>query len=256
MTDDCFDVANKVALVTGASGGLGEHFARTLAARGARVALCARRADQLTRVADDITASGGTALAVAMDVSDDDSVNAAVAAVEEAFGVPHILVNNAGIARTERFLEITPEAWQRTLDVNLTGVFRVGQAVARRMAASKQGGSIINIASLLAFVVQPTQAAYASTKAAVVHLTSSMARELGRNGIRVNAIAPGYFVSDMNRAFFESPAGEELAKQLFPRRTGELRELDGPLLLLASDASTYMTGVTVQVDGGTRLAMK
>ncbi|MFK8015017.1 MAG: SDR family NAD(P)-dependent oxidoreductase [Gammaproteobacteria bacterium] len=255
MIDNCFDVTEKIALVTGASGGLGEHFARTLAAHGARVALCARRTDNLTAIAADIESAGGKALAVAMDVSDETSVREALDAVEAGFGVPHILVNNAGIARTERFLDITPEAWQRTLDVNLTGVFRVGQAVARRMAASEQGGSIINIASLLAFVVQPTQAAYASTKAAVVHLTSSMARELGRNGIRVNAIAPGYFVSDMNRAFFESPAGAELAKQLFPRRTGDLRELDGPLLLLASQASSYMTGVTVQVDGGTRLAM-
>ena len=256
MTDSGFAIQDKIALVTGASGGLGEHFARTLAAHGAIVALGARRTDNLEQIAAQIHSAGGRALPVALDVSDEASVTDALDTIEAAHGVPDILVNNAGVAHTERFLDITPEAWQQTLDVNLTGVFRVGQAVARRMAASKKGGSIINIASLLAFVVQPTQAAYASTKAAVVHLTSSMARELARNQIRVNAIAPGYFVTEMNRAFFESDAGVVLAGQLFPRRTGRLSELDGPLLLLASEASSYMTGVTIQVDGGTRLAMK
>ncbi len=253
MNEHPFSVAGKVALVTGASGGLGEHFARVLAANGAAVALCARRVDQLERVADDLRAAGATTLPVALDVRDPGSIAAAMTTIEAELGTPDILINNAGIAQTQRFLDVTEDVWQRTIDVNLSGVFRVGQAVARSMAARGKGGSIINIASLLAFVVQPTQAAYASSKAGVVHLTESMACELGREKIRVNAIAPGYFVTEMNRAFFAGDQGKVLAKSLFPRRTGELHELDGALLLLASDASSYMSGETITVDGGTRL---
>lgn len=252
MSDSRFALTDKVAVVTGASSGLGAHFAQTLVDAGARVVLAARRVDRLEALAGKLGSE--RALAVAMDVSDMASIDRALDKAEAHFGPPDVLINNAGIARTERFLEITAEAWDQTLDVNLSGVFRVGQAVARRMATAGNGGSIVNIASLLAYVVQPTQAAYASTKAAVVHLTKSMALELAREKIRVNGIAPGYFVTDMNREFFTSERGQALAKMLFPRRTGELRELDGPLLLLASDASSYMTGTTITVDGGTRLA--
>ncbi|MEO1574967.1 MAG: SDR family oxidoreductase [Pseudomonadota bacterium] len=252
MTSSPFSLGNDVALVTGASSGLGAHFARTLHAAGARVALAARRTERLEELADELGRE--RAMPVALDVTSVESVNAALDAVTEAFDVPHILVNNAGMARTERFLEMSQKTWDLTLNVNLSGVFRVGQATAQRMAATGRGGRIINIASLLAFAVQPTQSAYASTKAAVVHLTKSMALELGREKIRVNAIAPGYFVTEMNAAFFGTDAGQALAKKLFPRRTGDLRELDGPLLLLASEASSYMTGTTVTVDGGTGLA--
>lgn len=252
MTATLFSLERKVALITGASSGLGEHFARTLHSAGARVVLTARRADRLAALADELGRE--RALPVAMDVTDAASIEAALDTAADAFDTPHVLINNAGMARTEPFLEIKPESWQRTLDVNLTGVFRVGQAVARRMAISERGGRIVNIASLLAFAVQPTQAAYASSKAAVVHLTRSMALELARNKIQVNAIAPGYFVTEINRTFFESERGQMLAGKLFPRRTGELGELDGALLLLASDASSYMTGTVITVDGGTGLA--
>jgi NAD(P)-dependent dehydrogenase (short-subunit alcohol dehydrogenase family) len=252
MSDSRFALTDKVAVVTGASSGLGAHFAQVLADAGARVVLAARREDRLEALAKKLGAE--RALPVAMDVADMASIDRALDKAEAHFGSLDVLINNAGIARTERFLEITTEAWDQTLDVNLSGVFRVGQAVARRMAKAGNGGNIINIASLLAYVVQPTQAAYASTKAAVVHLTKSMALELAREKIRVNGIAPGYFVTDMNRAFFEGERGQALAKMLFPRRTGELNELDGPLLLLASDASSYMTGTTITVDGGTCLA--
>ena len=254
MSDNLFDMHGRTAVVTGASSGLGEHFAQVLAGAGARVVLAARRAENLARLATRIEAAGGKALPVAMDVSQPDSIEAALETAQQEFGVPHVLINNAGIAKTERFLDITEEDWQRTLDVNLSGVFRVGQAVARRMAAGGEGGAIVNIASLLGMVVQPTQAAYASTKAAVIHLTRSMALELAREKIRVNAIAPGYFVTEMNRTFFASDHGRALAKRLFPRRTGELHELDGALLLLASDAGSYITGTTIAVDGGTMLA--
>ncbi len=252
MSSDLFTLDGSVALVTGASSGLGAHFARTLHAAGARVALAARRKDRLETLAD--TLGRDRALPVALDVTDAASIEQALDQIADAFGPVDVLINNAGMARTERFLEIDPETWARTLDVNLSGVFRVGQATARRMAAAGNGGRIVNIASLLGFVVQPTQAAYAASKAAVIHLTRSMALELAREKIRVNAIAPGYFVTEMNAAFFGSEAGQALAKRLFPRRTGELTELDGPLLLLASEASSYMTGTTLTVDGGTVLA--
>lgn len=254
MNHHRFSVADKVAIVTGASSGLGAHFARVLAAEGAAVALCARRVERLEELAREINESGGRAVPIALDVCDDDSVRKAIAVVEEQLGSPDILINNAGVAQTQRFVDITPDVWQHTLDVNLTGVFRVAQAVARSMTRAGRGGSIVNIASLLAFVVQPTQAAYASSKAAVVHLTESMAVELGKEKIRVNAIAPGYFVTEMNRSFFEGEGGQVLAKRLFPRRTGELPELDGALMLLASDAGSYINGTTLVVDGGTRLA--
>ena len=252
MNASLFSLDDDIALVTGASSGLGAHFARTLHGAGAKVVLAARREDRLQALADELGRE--RALPVALDVTDAHSIEAALDAAEATFGTPNVLINNAGMAKTEFFLSMSPETWSRTLDVNLSGVFRVGQATARRMAAAKCGGRIVNIASLLAYVVQPTQAAYATTKAAVVHLTKSMALELGRNQIRVNALAPGYFMTEMNEAFLTSSAGEALAAKLFPKRTGELAELEGPLLLLASKASSYITGTTLTVDGGTALA--
>lgn len=249
-----FDLSGKSALITGASSGLGAHFGAVLGGAGAKVVLAARREQALAAQVQALRERGIEAHAVAMDVADRDSVDRAVAEAAALAGGLDVLVNNAGIADNARFLEMTEESWQRVLEVDLSGVFRVGQAAARVMAEQGRGGAIVNIASVLGLVVQPTQANYCTAKAGVIQLTQVMARELAREGIRVNAIAPGYFKTEINQDFFDSEAGEAYARQLFPRRIGELRELDGPLLLLASEAGSYMTGVTVPVDGGTVLA--
>ena len=253
MQPDLFDLSGKTALITGASSGLGAHFARVLLDAGAAVVLAARRTDRLEALAAELRkARGGEARVVRLDVSDRASVDAAVAEAAAQRGLD-IVVNNAGIADTQPFLEMSDESFDRIVDVNLGGVFRVGQAAARVMAAG-QGGSIVNIASVLGFVVQPTQAAYAASKAAVVHLTRSMALELRDSAIRVNAIAPGYFGTEINEKVFATERGQGLAKRLFPRRVGELQELNGTLLLLASGAGSYINGTTITVDGGTMLS--
>lgn len=248
------DLTGKVAVVTGASSGLGAHFAQVLGRAGAQVCLMARSADKLTHVAEGLAAHGITAHCYAADVTDRASLEAAFAAIAGAHGGTDILINNAGIARTAPYLEMEDSDWSAVLDTDLAGVWRCGQIAARQMVERGTGGSIINIASILGQVVQPTQTNYAAAKAGVLHLTKAMARELGRHNIRVNAIAPGYFQTEINADFFASDAGEKLIKKLFPRRLGTLSELDGPLLLLASDAGSFMTGTTLTVDGGATLA--
>jgi NAD(P)-dependent dehydrogenase (short-subunit alcohol dehydrogenase family) len=248
-----FDLAGKTALVTGASSGLGAHFARVLGEAGARVALLARHRARLEAEVETLRADGITAAGYVADVTERAGLSAAIDAAEADLGGLDILVNNAGVARTERFLEMSEEAWQTVLDVNLSGVWRTAQLVAKRMKARGAGGSIIQIASILGTLAQPTQANYAASKAGVLQLTRVMARELGRDGIRVNALAPGYFETEINAEFFASEAGQKLLGRLFPRRLGELRELDGPLLLLASSAGRFITGERITVDGGAQL---
>lgn len=245
-----FDVSARPALVTGASSGLGRHFAQTLAARGAPVALAARRLDRLEALAADIEARGGRALAIEMDVTSSRSVDDGIARAERSLGALHIVVNNSGIARPTPFLDIDDDAWSDVLDTNLNGAFSVARAAARAMVASGTAGSIINIASIYAFRHAPQVASYAASKAALVQLTGAMALELARHGIRVNAIAPGYVETEMNREFFASDAGRAMIKRVPQRRLGRVQDLDGALLLLASDAGGYMTGATIVVDGG------
>lgn len=244
---DLFSLAGRVALVTGASGGLGRHFARVLHAAGASVALAARRPDA---VAADAAALGPRAMAVALDVTDAGAVAAALDAVQARFGTCDLLVNNAGIAATKPFLDHTAEDWDRVMEVDLRGAFVTAQEVARRMVAAGAPGAIVNIASILGARVIPGVASYSAAKAGLLHLTRQMAVELARHRIRVNAIAPGYVATDINRDFFASEAGQAVIKRIPQRRLGTVEDLTGPLLLLASEAGAHMTGSVVTVDGG------
>jgi len=250
IIDPLFDIRGKVALVTGASSGLGESFARSLAARGAVVIAAARRAERLESLVAALRAEGAAAHAVSLDVTDRASVESAVAKAVELAGHLDILVNNAGIADTKASLDLTEADWRRVLDTNLDGAWRMAQAAARSMIAAKRPGSIVNIASILGLRQATHLLAYAAAKAALVQVTKSLALEWARHGIRVNAIAPGYILTEMNRDFFQSEAGQAVVKRVPQRRIGSPRDLEGALLLLASDAGAFMTGSIVAVDGG------
>jgi len=243
-------LAGRNAFVTGANGGLGSHFARTLANAGANVAIAARRLESLTQVRQVLQASGRRVEAVALDVTDPAAVAAAFDQAASALGPITVVVNNAGIAITKPLLEHTEEDWQQVIEVNLNGAWRVAQAAARHMVKHEHGGSIINIASILGLRVSAQVPSYAASKAALIHLTKAMALELARHRIRVNALAPGYVETGINREFFESEAGQALIKRIPQRRIGRPEELDGALLLLASDAGSYTTGAVLAVDGG------
>lgn len=246
-----FSLANRTALVTGASSGLGRHFAGVLAGAGATVVVAARRMDKLEEVVAEISKKGGNALAVEMDVTSDGSVVAAFDSVREALGRPcDVVINNSGMSREGWFREQSEEDWNAVIDTNLTGVWRVGKHATNALIEAKAKGSIVNIASITAHRTQLMTAAYCVSKAGVDHLTRHMALENARYGIRVNAISPGYFKTAINDAYLESEAGEAMRKRVAFRRFGEYRELDGALLLLASEAGSYMTGSTLVVDGG------
>jgi len=238
------------ALVTGASSGLGRHFATLLAARGARVYAAARRADALAELVANLRASGADAHAVALDVREPSSVRAALALCEGL----DIVINNAGVAQTRPALELSEDDWQAVLDTNLSGAFRVAAAAAQSMKAAGRGGAIVNVASVLAFRVAKQVAAYVAAKAALVRLTEALALEWAAHGIRVNALAPGYVETELNRDFLRSPGGETMARRIPQRRFGRPEDLDGALLLLAGPAGGYITGATIVVDGGHSLA--
>lgn len=246
---DLFDLTGRVALVTGASQGLGKRFAQVLAARGASVCLAARQSDKIAGLAADVRASGGRSHAVALDVTDASAVSRAIADCEAALGPLDILVNNAGVAISKPFLEQGDEDWDKVVGTNLRGAFLVAREVARRMV-ERGHGNIVNVASVLGVDVVGSLSPYSASKGGLLQLTRAMAHELARSGVRVNAIAPGYIETDINRSFFQSEAGRRLERTLPVRRIGQPEELDGALLLLASDASRYMTGSTVTVDGG------
>ena len=245
------DLAGAVALVTGASSGLGRHFAHLLAARGAAVVVAARRRDALDQVAREIIEAGGKACAVTMDVTDEGQVDAAFAAAERTLGTPTVIVNNAGIpGPSRRMVEVDAASFGQVLDVDLTGAFRVARRGAAALIAAREEGSIINVASVLGLRVTMGVAAYEAAKAGLIHLTRAMALEWARHGIRVNALAPGYIETDINRGFFATEAGRRVVGRIPQGRLGQPADLDGPLLLLASDASRYMTGAVLAVDGG------
>ena len=247
-------LVERTALVTGASSGLGRHFARVLAAHGATVVATGRRVAELESLVQEIAAAGGVAHAVALDVRDAASVQAAVARAGELAGALHILVNNSGVAITKPALQTSDDEWERVLDTNLTGAFRVSRAVAAGMRSAATGGAIVNIASIVGRRIAKQIAAYAASKAALIRLTEALALELASHGIRVNAIAPGYVETDLNREFLRSADGEALGRRVPMRRFGQPDDLDGALLLLASDAGRFMTGATITVDGGHSLA--
>jgi NAD(P)-dependent dehydrogenase (short-subunit alcohol dehydrogenase family) len=247
---ELFDVRKETILVTGASQGLGRQFARVLSAHGAAVALAARQTGKLKSLEDEITSRGGRAVAVEMDVTSNASIASAIDAAEAALGPVTVLINNAGIAVEKLAVEQTEADWEAVIGANLKGAYFAATEVARRMIARKQGGNIVNIASVLGFGVLKLVSPYAISKAGIVQATKAMALELAAHGIRVNALAPGYIDTEMNHAFWATPAGEKLTKRIAQRRVGAESDLDGAIMLLASSASRYMTGSVVTVDGG------
>jgi len=239
-------VAGKTALVTGASSGLGRHFAHVLAREGAQVTLAARRIEKLEDFARVLAGEGHhKANVMALDVTD--AANVAAAFDGATYD---IVINNAGVTHDGPALVTREEDWAQVIDTDLNGVFRVALAAAKRLVAEKRGGSIVNIASILGLRVAGNLAAYATAKAGVVQMSKSLALEWARYGIRVNALCPGYIETDLNRDFFTSDAGQALIRRVPQRRLGQLFDLDGPLLLLASDESAFMTGSVIAVDGG------
>jgi 3-oxoacyl-[acyl-carrier protein] reductase len=249
-----FDLTGRVALVTGASSGLGAHFAEVLAENGAVVVLVARRADRLDAVKKRIEAAGGQAIAAEADVLDREAMKRAFDAAEKAFGTVTLLINNAGVTHADRVTEMSEDTWRRVTGTNLDAVLYWAQEAARRMLAAKKQGAIVNIASVYGYRVSRGVAAYAVAKAGVIQLTNALAVELAFKGVRVNAIAPGFIVTEINEDYLAGK-GAEMTRHIPVGRLGEARDLDGALLLLASDAGRFMAGATIVVDGGQMLAL-
>ena len=244
-------VKDKVIAITGASSGLGRHFALTLAAQGARVAVCARRLPLLQELALQIQTAGGIACAVELDVTSRQSTEAVYAAIETQLGAPpNVLINNSGLTTNDGWLDQTESDWDKVLDTNLKGAFLMSSAFGRGWKAAGQPGAIINIASILGLRQAGGVGPYAVSKSGLIQMTKTMAYELARYSIRVNAIAPGYIETDINRGFWQLPSGQAMLKRIPQRRLGRPEDLDGAVLLLASDASAYITGIVIPVDGG------
>jgi NAD(P)-dependent dehydrogenase (short-subunit alcohol dehydrogenase family) len=249
-----FDMTGKLALVTGGGTGLGRQFALTLAQARATVILGARRVEPLQETAAAIRDTGGTAHCIALDVADSAAVESAFNTID-AIGTLDVVVNNAGSAVAGTLLDIEDDVWDRLMDVNVKGAWHVARAAVRQMIARSRGGSIINVASVLGSAVQKGIANYPASKAALLHLTRTMAVEWARYGVRVNALAPGYFHTEMSDGYVSSEGGQAMVKRMPMRRLGEPMELGGALLLLASQASSYMTGSVIAIDGGLSMAM-
>lgn len=247
-----FDLKGRHALVTGAGSGLGRAFALQLAAAGATVTLASRRLQPLEDTAAAIRDAGGVAHVMCLDVRESASVDAAFAGLAAPLD---ILVNNAGVAADNMLLQLDEKDWDLVFDANLKGAWLVARAAARQMIKAQRGGSVINIASVLGSAVQKGTAPYAAAKAGLIHLTRAMALEWARYQIRVNAIAPGYYHTDMAAEYLDSASGQAMVKRIPQRRLGAPLELGGALLLLASEASSYMTGSVITVDGGLSLAV-
>ncbi len=245
-----FHLEGEVALVTGASSGLGRRFALTLARAGARVAIAARRIRRLEELAAEIEGFDGRALPIELDVTDPENVRQAVTAAETELGPITILINNSGITIVKRVTDFDETDYDRIMDTNAKGAFFVAQEVGRHMIEHGRAGRIVNIASVTAFDVMPGLAIYAMSKAAVAQMTRAMAREWLRFDINVNAICPGYIATEMNTEFFASEQGQKLIARLPRRRIGAPEDLDGLILLLASEDSRFMTGSVIAIDDG------
>ncbi|MBW2289410.1 MAG: glucose 1-dehydrogenase [Deltaproteobacteria bacterium] len=250
-----FSLDGRIALVTGASSGIGRGVAKGLAKAGATIIAAARRLDRLEELVTEIETDGGRALAVRVDVTDKVSIETALDRAESSFGVVDIVINNAGVGAPEPFLNIDDENFDNTMNTNFKGVWYIAQEAARRMAGAKKPGSIINIASMLGIRALSGYTAYCSSKGAVLQLTRCMALDLGRYGIRVNAIAPGWFVTEMNEDYLGSEEGQAYLSQTPARRAGEVEELVGPIVMLASEAGSFVNGAVLPVDGAHSVAL-
>ncbi|MCL2915517.1 SDR family oxidoreductase [Shewanella corallii] len=250
MTETIFDLTGQTALVTGASSGLGKHFAKVLALRGARVSVCARRIEKLSSLVTEIEAFGGQALAIQMDVTDSKSVKAAFDLTQERWGGVNIVSNNAGISEARLAVHCDEPSWDRVLETNLKGAWRVAMEAGLRAINGGHKCSIVNTASILGLRVSLAQSSYATSKAAVIQLTRSLALEWSRKNVRVNALCPGYFLTELNQDYFATDKGISYINSMPMQRLGRLEELTAPFLMLASEAGSFITGVALPVDGG------
>lgn len=252
------DLSGRVALVTGASSGLGEQFARTLAQAGAAVVLAARRVEKLKTLRAEIEAAGGDAHVVQLDVTDHDSIKAAVAHAETEMGTIDILINNSGVSTTQKLVDVKPEDYDFVMNTNTRGAFFVAQEVGKRMIARSRGtapgtftgGRIVNIASMAGLRVLGQIGVYCMSKAAVVHMTRAMALEWGRFGINVNAICPGYIDTEINHHHWQTEAGQKLVQMLPRKRVGQPQDLDAALMMLCANESHFINGAVIQADDG------
>ena len=252
------DLSGRVALVTGASSGLGAQFARVLAAAGAGVVLAARRIERLKTLRAEIEAADGDAHVVGMDVTDIDSIRAAVAHAETEMGTIDILVNNSGVGATHKLTDVTPEDYDFVMNTNTRGAFFVAQEVAKRMIARSKGaapgtftgGRIVNVASMAGLRVWPQIGVYCMSKAAVVHMTRAMALEWGRHGINVNAICPGYIDTEINHHVWQTDAGQKLVQEMPRKRVGQPKDLDVVMMMLCSNESHFVNGAVISADDG------
>jgi NAD(P)-dependent dehydrogenase (short-subunit alcohol dehydrogenase family) len=240
----------KVALITGAAGALGAHFSRSLGLAGAALVLAGRRYEPLEQLSQALRSEEIESLPVQMDVTDSGSVRGAFEQGQSAYGVIDVIVCNAGVAVNKKSLDLDDDEWSRVVDINLKGSWLVCSEAGRRLVSARKPGTIINITSVLGHRVAGAVLPYTASKAAIEQMTRALALEWARHGIRVNALAPGYIETDLNREFFQTRAGEALVQRIPQRRLGRPEDLDGALLLLASDASSYMTGSSIVVDGG------
>lgn len=252
LTNGCFSLENKNVVVTGASSGLGHHFAGVLSRAGANVVLGARREDKISKRVEEIRAAGGQATGLRLDVRDANSIDTFLEAAEQTYGPIDVIINNAGVEPgAKTYAMIDEEDWDSVMDTNLKSVWLISKAYTGQVVGSgRKNGNIVNISSITDTRAIKGQFPYAVSKGALTRLTQVMALEAARFGIRVNALAPGYFLTDVSRVLLESEMAPEFVKGIPMRRLGEFPDLDGPLLLLASDASRYMTGSVLAVDGG------